>query len=112
MNEHTIAMLREWARSHVTAVATACVLAAGLGLYVLTQHTAHVIGALPYALIVLCPLMHFMMPGGHGAHGSHSSHGSLEGSGWQGDHSVDIEQGSREARSGQDSAAQPRRESD
>ncbi len=78
MDKQTIMSLRYWAGSHVTAVAAACVFAAVLGLYLLTQHTLHVVGALPYALILLCPLMHFLMPGmhgGHGAHGGQTGHG-------------------------------------
>lgn len=39
--------------------------------YLVTEHTAHVFGALPYALLLLCPLLHLF---GHGRHGGHSSH--------------------------------------
>ena len=31
------------------------------GFYFLTQHTAHVFGALPYLLLAACPLMHLFM---------------------------------------------------
>ena len=38
-----------------------------LGLY--TEHEVHILGALPYLLLLLCPLMHFFMHGGgHGHH--------------------------------------------
>ena len=38
--------------------------------FLLTEHTAHTLGYLPYALLLLCPLMHlFMHGGGHGGHG-------------------------------------------
>ena len=37
--------------------------------YLLTEHTAHVFGALPFLLFALCPLMHIFMHGGHGGHG-------------------------------------------
>lgn len=38
-----------------------------LGLY--TEHEVHILGALPYLLVLLCPLMHlFMHGGGHGHH--------------------------------------------
>ena len=30
---------------------------------------------LPFALLMLCPLMHLFMHGGHGSHGTHGSHG-------------------------------------
>jgi hypothetical protein len=38
------------------------------GIFLLTQHTAHVLGFLPYALFLLCPLMMLFMHGGHGGH--------------------------------------------
>jgi Protein of unknown function (DUF2933) len=106
MNEHTIANMRDWTKSHVTAIAVACVFLAGLGLNLLMQHTAHVVGALPYALILLCPLMHMLMPGGHGGRGGHGGHGG------QGDHSGHMGQGGSESYVGQDDAAQPRQERD
>ena len=38
--------------------------------FLITEHTAHVLGFLPFALFLLCPLMMlFMMHGGHGGHG-------------------------------------------
>ena len=40
--------------------------------FLITEHTAHVLGALPFLLFLLCPLMmYFMMRGGHGGHGGH-----------------------------------------
>ena len=33
--------------------------------FLLTEHTAHVMGALPYLLLAACPLMHFFMHHGH-----------------------------------------------
>ncbi|MGE3681005.1 MAG: DUF2933 domain-containing protein [Bdellovibrionales bacterium] len=36
--------------------------------YLLTEHRAHFFGALPYLLLLACPLMHFFMHGGHGGH--------------------------------------------
>jgi len=44
--------------------------------YLITEHTAHVFGVLPYALLLLCPLMHLFM---HGGHGDHSGQGGHEG---------------------------------
>lgn len=38
--------------------------------FLLTEHLAHVVGALPYLLLLACPLMHVFMHGGHG-HGHH-----------------------------------------
>lgn len=39
--------------------------------YLLTEHTAHVFGALPYLLLLACPLMHLFMHHGHGGHEEH-----------------------------------------
>lgn len=41
------------------------------GFFLLTQHTAHVFGALPFLLLLACPLMHLFHHGGHGHHGGH-----------------------------------------
>jgi hypothetical protein len=40
--------------------------------FLLTEHTAHVFGVLPYLFVLACPLMHLFMH--HGHHGGH--HGS------------------------------------
>jgi len=41
------------------------------GFYLATEHTAHLFGLLPYALLLACPLMHVFMHRGHGGHGGH-----------------------------------------
>lgn len=49
--------------------------------FLLTEHTAHVFGILPYALLLLCPVLHLFMHRGHGDHSGHGdNHDSLEGS--------------------------------
>jgi len=40
------------------------------GFYLVTEHTAHLFGALPYLVVLACPLMHIFMHRGHG-HGGH-----------------------------------------
>ena len=54
----------------------ACLVFIGVAaFYLLTEHTAHVFGYLPYVLILLCPLMHIFMHGGHGGGGDeHAGH--------------------------------------
>jgi hypothetical protein len=42
------------------------------GFFLLTEHTAHVFGVLPYLLIAACPLMHLFMHHGHGGHEGHN----------------------------------------
>jgi hypothetical protein len=41
------------------------------GALLLTGHRAHVLGALIYLPLLLCPLMHIFGHGGHGGHGDH-----------------------------------------
>ena len=38
------------------------------GFFLLQGHTNHVVAALPFLLILACPLMHLFMHGGHGSH--------------------------------------------
>ena len=44
---------------------TGCILA-GILFYLLTRHTAHTFGVLPYLLLLTCPIMHLFMHHGHG----------------------------------------------
>lgn len=45
------------------------------GFFLWTEHQAHVWGALPYLILLLCPLMHFFMHRGHGqSHDGHKDH--------------------------------------
>jgi hypothetical protein len=46
--------------------------------FLVTEHTAHVFGVLPYALLLLCPLLHLFM---HHGHGGHSGHDDEQGTG-------------------------------
>lgn len=34
------------------------------------EHKAHILGALPYGLLLLCPIVHMFMHRGHGGHGA------------------------------------------
>ena len=40
-------------------------------LFLISEHRAHVLGALPFLIILACPLLHRFMHGGHGEHGGH-----------------------------------------
>lgn len=40
------------------------------GFFLLTEHRAHLLGALPFLLLLACPLMHLFMHHGHGDHSS------------------------------------------
>ena len=43
--------------------------------FLLSEHRAHIFGALPFLLLLACPLMHVFMHHGHGGHGGgHAGH--------------------------------------
>jgi hypothetical protein len=48
-------------------------------IFLLFEHRAHVLGVLPYVLLLACPLLHFFHHSGHG--GGHSRHGGDAGHG-------------------------------
>ena len=39
------------------------------GFFLFTEHRAHLLGFLPFGLLLLCPLMHMFHGHGHGNHG-------------------------------------------
>lgn len=53
--------------------ALALVIAVG-GFYLVAEHSAHLLGALPYLILLACPLMHVFMHRGHGHHGHQHGH--------------------------------------
>lgn len=42
------------------------------------EHRVHMLGALPWLILLACPLLHVFMHGGHGGHGSHHKEGGDE----------------------------------
>ena len=53
-----------------------------VGYFLLAEHRAHFIYALPYLILLLCPVMHIFMHRGHDGHGGlggHAGHGQHEG---------------------------------
>ena len=60
---------RPWIRSR--SGITVLVFLAIVGFFLVTEHTAHVFGVLPYLLLLACPLMHFF----HGGHKQEHRHG-------------------------------------
>jgi hypothetical protein len=39
-----------------------------------TEHRAHMLGILPYLILLACPLMHLFMHHDHGDHNQHAHH--------------------------------------
>lgn len=52
-------------------------LLAVVAVYAVMEHWSHLLGALPYLILLACPLMHLFMGHGHGSHDDHSQ-GSAE----------------------------------
>ena len=46
-----------------------CLFLAIAAFFLWEEHRAHLLGALPYALLLLCPIIHVFMHRGHGGHG-------------------------------------------
>jgi hypothetical protein len=53
---------------------TLCVFLAVAALFLILEHRAHLLGAWPILLLILCFGMHFFMHRRHGGHGSHRGH--------------------------------------
>lgn len=47
--------------------------------FLITEHTAHFFGALPYLLLLACPLIHLFGHHGHHGHGADKPDGGGEG---------------------------------
>jgi hypothetical protein len=69
---------RPWFRSRSGLVLLAFLGIAGF--FLVTEHRAHVFGALPYLLLLACPLMHFLHRGHKGGQGRHGGPPPAEGS--------------------------------
>ncbi len=59
---------------HARYAAALMVIGAVSGYFLVTEHWAHILGILPYLLLLACPLMHLCMHHGPGHHG-HTGHG-------------------------------------
>ena len=57
-------------RFHIPWVLGFCVFLAIALFFLWEEHRALIFGALPYVLLLLCPLVHLFMHRGHGSHGS------------------------------------------
>jgi len=54
-----------------------CLFLAIAAFFLWEEHRAHILGFLPYGLLLLCPIIHLFMHRGHGAHGT--PHSEREG---------------------------------
>ena len=52
-----------------------CIFLASAVFFLWEEHRAHILGVLPYAVLLLCPLIHLFMHRGHNGHDhSHEGH--------------------------------------
>lgn len=60
-----------------------CLFLAIAAFFLWEEHRAHILGAVPYALLLLCPVIHLFMhrgdAGHRGAHSGHAGHRREEG---------------------------------
>lgn len=70
--------LREEGAGRTLRIAASCVLVAVVAFYLLTEHLQHTLGALPYVVLLLCPLLHVFMHRGHGGHGGAAPHSDYD----------------------------------
>lgn len=47
-----------------------CLFLAITAFFLWEEHRAHILGALPYVLLLLCPIIHLFMHRGHDGHGA------------------------------------------
>ena len=52
-----------------------CIFLAIAGFFLWEEHRAHLLGALPFVLLLLCPVIHLFMHRGHGGHAGHTVQG-------------------------------------
>lgn len=64
--------------------ASACVFIGIAGFFLWTEHRAHLMGALPYVLLLLCPILHLFAHRGHVHHGPRSDRPEHDGRGIRG----------------------------
>ena len=55
----------------------ACLFGAIALFFLWEEHSAHILGAIPYLLLLACPFMHLLMHRGH--HGHHEASSAHEG---------------------------------
>lgn len=48
-----------------------CAFAAIALLFLWDEHNGHILGVIPYLMLLACPVIHFFMHRDHGAHGGH-----------------------------------------
>jgi hypothetical protein len=58
-----------------------CVFLAVAALFLVLEHSAHLLGAWPLLILLVCVVMHLFMHRGHGGHGSHGGDSNRDDNG-------------------------------
>lgn len=66
--------------NHCLRAILLCAILAILGFFLLTEHRAHLFGALPYVFLLACPLLHLFLHGRHGDHVAEPQQGKKQAS--------------------------------
>ena len=75
-SRHDLEPARFWRSRYAIGL---LVMGAVAAYFLLSEHRAHFFGALPFLLLLACPLMHVFMHRGHGGHGGgQADHGGGE----------------------------------
>jgi hypothetical protein len=72
MNTKQRSQIKSWLRPPAFLVLCGFLIIAAF--FLLTEHRAHVFGILPFVLLLLCPILHFLLHGKHGGHGGDEVH--------------------------------------
>jgi hypothetical protein len=67
-----IAISRSWLSGHALVIVLGAAVAV-VGTLIVISHKAHLARLLPYAPVLLCPLLYLFMHRGHSGHGGHGS---------------------------------------
>jgi len=51
-----------------------CLFLAAAAFFLWTEHRAHLLGILPYLILLACPFIHLFLHRGHGGHGGGDGH--------------------------------------
>ena len=69
---------------HISWTLAFCAFAAIALFFLWQEHRAHLLGAVPYLLFLLCPILHLLLHRGHGHHEGGAGHSGHSEQRWEG----------------------------
>ena len=73
--QHSAESMQERERLHLPIWLGLCFFLGVATFFLWEEHKAHILGALPYVLLLLCPIVHVFMHRGHGGRDRGHHHG-------------------------------------